>query len=352
MSINGLSIIKKIVFVFLIIAGLIIAKTFLIPLAIGGVLATLFLPLCRFLEKHRFPKFLAVFICLLALTCVVAFVFGLLGWKLSELTTDFILIKQRALNTFSDMQNFVLKHFGIANKKQIQMLQNEQPSLTYIMQMVAGSLSFFFSNLILVFAYFFLILFYRNHLQQFLIQLTSSSQKKEVAHVFSSAANVSQQYLLGLGKMIVCLWIMYGIGFSILGVKNALFFAFLCGLLEIVPYIGNITGTVLTLLMATVQGVGYPILIGIVSTYGAVQFIQGWVLEPLILGPQVKINPLFSILSLVVGQLIWGIAGMFLAIPILAMLKIIFDHVDTLKPYGFLIGEINNPKTNKLILKI
>ena len=140
-------------------------------------------------------------------------------------------------------------------------------------------------------------------------------------------------------------------GFSILGVHNALFFAFLCGLLEIIPFINNLTGTSITVLVAAVQGGSSPMLIGIIVTYGIIQFIQGWVLEPLIVGSQVKINPLFTIIALVVGQLVWGLPGIFLAIPLIAMIKIICDHIEPLKPYGFLIGETNDVKNESFITK-
>jgi predicted PurR-regulated permease PerM len=134
------------------------------------------------------------------------------------------------------------------------------------------------------------------------------------------------------------------IGFSIVGVKNAIFFAILCGLLEIVPYIGNIIGTSITILVSAVSGADVGVLLSIAATYGFVQLFQGWVLSPLIVGPQVKINSLFTIIALVAGGLIWGVAGIFLAIPILAMLKIICDHFEPLKPYGFLIGETEKEK--------
>jgi predicted PurR-regulated permease PerM len=163
-------------------------------------------------------------------------------------------------------------------------------------------------------------------------------------HLIDSAANISQQYLLGISKMIVLLWIMYGIGFGLLGVENALFFAVLCGLLEIIPYVGNIIGTTLTLVVAAVHGADLSMLGGIVLVYGVVQVIQGWILEPLILGPQVKINPLFTIFALVLGELLWGISGMILAIPMIAMFKIVCDHIEPLKPYGFLIGEIETER--------
>jgi len=116
------------------------------------------------------------------------------------------------------------------------------------------------------------------------------------------------------------------------------------GLLEIIPYVGNITGTVLTLIVAALHGANLSMLGGIVLVYGVIQMIQGWVLEPLILGPQVKINPLFTIFALVIGELLWGISGMILAIPMIAIFKIVCDHIETLKPYGFLIGEIQTDR--------
>jgi predicted PurR-regulated permease PerM len=120
---------------------------------------------------------------------------------------------------------------------------------------------------------------------------------------------VAQKYLGGLGLMIVTLWVMYTIGFTIAGVKNPFFFAILCGLLEIVPFVGNITGTAITVLASVAQGGNMSLIIGILITYGIVQFIQTYLLEPLIVGNEVNINPLFTIAGLVAGELIWGIPG-------------------------------------------
>jgi predicted PurR-regulated permease PerM len=116
------------------------------------------------------------------------------------------------------------------------------------------------------------------------------------------------------------------------------------GLLEIVPFVGNITGTSLTILMALTQGGGGGMIIGILITYGLVQFIQTYILEPMIVGSEVNINPLFTILGIILGELVWGIPGMILAIPILGILKIVCDHIPSLQPYGFLIGEEKKKK--------
>lgn len=351
MTLSSTSIIKKLVLLFLVFAGLYYAKAFLMPLSIGVVLATLFLPLCRGLEHLKIPKGLAALICLLVLLAAIAGVVSLLGWQISELANDITLIREKVFQMGFFMQEYVYQHLGISADRQSQILKSESPSIRSIVQIAAGSFTYLLTNFILVMAYVFLLLYYRGHIRNFILKLSPESEREELGRVIQRAAHVSQQYLVGLTKMIVCLWIMYGIGFSILGVKNALFFAVLCGLLEIVPFVGNITGTFITVSVTAVQGGSVPLLLGIVSTYAFVQFIQGWVLEPLIVGPQVKINPFTTIIALVLGQLVWGLPGIFLAIPLVAMVKIACDHIDPLKPLGFLIGEIERPEGSPGFIK-
>jgi len=340
MTITSISIIKKLLLLFLVFAGLYYAKAFLIPLAIGGVLATLFLPFSKWMESKKVPKGLVILICLILLLLVITGIAALLGWQITELANDFELIKQRIAQKLDAIHYYMLFNFGISEVTQTEVIKEQQPFVTSFIKSMIASTSSIFTDFMLVLVYIFCLLYYRNHIKKFLIKLSPTSQQKEMELVVSSAAKVSQQYLLGLTKMVVCLWIMYFIGFSILGVKNALFFAIFCGLLEIVPFIGNITGTTLTLLVAAVNGASLPMLGGIAITYGVVQLIQGWVLEPLIVGSQVKINPFTTILALIIGHLVWGIPGIFIAIPLIAMIKIVCDHVESLKPYGYLIGEI------------
>src|SRR4029079_6177208 len=124
-----------------------------------------------------------------------------------------------------------------------------------------------------------------------------------------------------------------------------------CGLLEIVPFVGNLTGTAITVIAVITQGGSSSMILGVLFTYALVQFFQTYLLEPLIVGRGVSINPLFTIMGIVAGEMIWGIPGMILAIPLLGIFKIICDHVEPLKPYGFLIGskrEANRSMIDKI----
>ena len=347
------SVIKKMAIVFLIIIGLYFAQKFLIPFCISSILATVFLPFCNWMEKNKFQNLLAVFISFLCLLSIVFILASLVGFQISELISDAELLKQKISESAKIFQQYIFDTLNISVKEQNNILKNEQPSYSNMAQSMLGSMTGFFSDTILMFVYFILLLYYRRHIKSFLVHLANKSQQTEMAQVIEKVAAVSQQYFIGLSKMIFLLWIMYGIGFSALGVKNAIFFAILCGVLEIVPFVGNLIGTTLTVLIAAINGADTEVLIGIIIVYMVVQFIQGWILEPLIVGSQVKINSLFTILALVLGELLWGIAGIILAIPLTAMFKIICDHFEPMKPYGFLIGEIASArKKSKIVEKL
>lgn len=344
MTITSISTLKNLLILFLVFAGLHYAQDFLMPLAIAGVFATLFLPLTMWLELKKFPRGLAVFICLLVLLLVVGVIGALLGWQISELIKDIALIKQKGSEVINQLQQFILNHFGISIEQQSQVFKGQQLYYTDIIQRFAGSVTSILINFVLILAYIFCLLYYRGHIKQFVLKLTVAAHRTEMNEVLHTASRVSQQYLIGIAKMIVLLWIMYFIGFSIAGVNNVLFFAILCGLLEIIPYIGNITGTTLTVLVAGIQGASPSVLLGIVISYALIQLFQGWILEPIIVGPQVRINSFTTIIALVIGELVWGIPGIFLAIPLVAMFKIVCDHNQSLKPYGFFIGVVASKK--------
>lgn len=347
MKISGTSIIKWLTIILLSFACIYFGRAFLVPISISGVIATLFLPLCRKIERLGVHKSIAAIFCLIILVAFITGLGYLLGWQIQALSNDATLIKERLINMIDVVQGFVLEHFGITVNKQMELVSKQQSVIGSAIGNLAGSIAGILTNFLFMLVYIFLLLVYRSHIKKFILMLVKVNETIETNQLIESVANVSQQYLVGLSKMIGCLWIMYGIAFSLLGVKNALFFAFLCGILEIIPFIGNITGTLLTLLVSAAQGAPPSVLIGIAGVYGAIQFIQGWLLEPIIVGPQVRINPLFTIIALIVGELLWGVPGIFLAIPLTAMLKIVFDNVSPLQPYGFLIGEEPRIKKTK-----
>jgi len=334
--------IQVLFFLFLVIAGLYYARPFLVPVAFAGLLSMLFLPISRRLENKGVKRAIAALLCILIIVAVIAGIVALLSWQVSDLAKDTEQMEQRINQMVSQMKQGISKNLGISPETQQQMLSQQGGSGSGAGKMVAGFLGSVMGILVdtlLVLVYIFLFMYFRGHLKAFILKLVPQAEKNNARQIIHDIQLVAQQYLGGLGMMIVGLWIMYSIGFSIAGVKNAIFFAILCGLLEIIPFVGNLTGNAITILMAITQGGGMNIVIGILITYALVQFFQSYILEPLVVGAEVNINPLFTIVILVLGELVWGIAGMVLAIPLLGIVKIICDHIEPLKPYGFLIGE-------------
>jgi predicted PurR-regulated permease PerM len=327
---------------FIVIAGtavLYIAKPVLVPLAFALVLAMLLMPLSKRMEKAGVNRAIAIVACILLLLLTIAVIIGLLSWQLSSLMDDINNIEVRIADTVRKIQNFISAHTGINKNQQKEIVEqvNEGGSTSLISQItsiIMGGLL----NCILVLVYIFLLMYSRDHLILFIRKAVPVTQRGNVADMVHCAGEVSQQYLTGLAQMILTLWVMYSIGFSIVGVKYAIFFAILCGTLEIIPFVGNLTGSAITVIFGVVQGGDFKLIAGILITYGLVQFIQSYILEPLVVGRGVNLNPLFTILGIVIGGAIWGLPGMVLAVPVFGMIKIFLDHFEALKPYGFLLG--------------
>ncbi|HYJ38309.1 MAG TPA: AI-2E family transporter [Chitinophagaceae bacterium] len=339
--------IQILVLLFLVIAGLYYGRPFFIPLAFGGLLSMLFLPICRWLESRGISRGLAALLSVLSLVIIIGAVVGLVTWQVTDFAKDVTNMEQKVQELVNKTRQFISQNFGLSEQQQDALLQSQQPSAAQqstILSSLAGSFFGIIVNLILVLVYIFLFIYFRRHLKRFILLLVPAQQKENAQQILQDVQKVSQQYLTGLGGMIVCLWVLYSIGFSIAGLKNAIFFAILCGLLEIIPFIGNLTGSLIAALMAFTQGGGMPMVTVVIITYLLIQFIQTYILEPLIVGSEVNINPLFTIVVLVIGELLWGIPGMVLAIPLTGIIKILCDHIEPLKPYGFLIGENKSKK--------
>ncbi len=333
-------------FSFLVISGMYFGREFLIPIAIASLLAMLFVPLSRWFESKGIGRALASLFCVLTLLLGIAGVIALLSWQASDISNDISQIGERLSKIGHELRQFIAKNVGISAEKQKEWIDKQSasasgPSMGTAGTILSSAMSIVVDS-ILVLVYLFLFICSRAHLKKFVLTIVPSAEAKETDQIINDAGKMAQKYISGMSMMIVMLWILYGIGFSIAGVENALFFAVLCGILEIIPFIGNLTGTALTVLMVISQGGDDTMIFAVLGTYIIIQFLQTYILEPLVVGSEVNINPLFTILALVLFELIWGIPGMILAIPMLGILKIVCDHVKPLKSYGFLIGKEKN----------
>jgi predicted PurR-regulated permease PerM len=318
-------------------------KPFLVPVAFAALFAMLLLPVTQWLERHRWNRVVATLCSVSILLVFAGGVFLFVGNQITKLSEDSGKIEQQVRSKYRQVQEYITNTMGIPKEKQEQMMKEQQSSAASktsgMISGIIGGLTGILTDSIIVIVYIFLFIYFRAYLKRFVLRIAPDGEEENARRIMNRSQKVTQKYLAGMALMILSLWLMYGIGFSIAGVKNALFFAILCGLLEIVPFIGNLIGNGLAILMSLVQGGGTNVVIGILITYAVVQFLQSYILEPLVVGKEVNINPLFTILGLIGAEVLWGIPGMVIAIPALGVAKIICDNIESLKPYGQLIGE-------------
>ncbi|MFD1768308.1 AI-2E family transporter [Sphingobacterium suaedae] len=334
--------ILKVLLIFtLIVCILLYAKSVLAPLAIAAILAMLFVGLSKKLEKRGWPRWASALLSVGILFASTTGLLLLLSWQMQSFASNIDSMKENILQLIARLQNWIDAQFGLDQEQQKSLAKEQVATGKSNSGMASSFASGFFSllvDMILVFVYTYLLLFYRTRIKKFLIRVSAPNDQEQALEIAHRSTEVATSYMSGLAKMIVVLWLLYGSAFSLIGVENALFFAVLCGVLELVPFIGNLTGTGLTILGVIAQGGKSDLIIGVLVVYAVVQFVQTYLLEPLIVGTEVNINPLFTIISLVAAEAIWGISGMVLAIPVAGIIKIVCDTVPSLQPYGYLIG--------------
>ncbi|WKW46100.1 AI-2E family transporter [Myroides sp. JBRI-B21084] len=325
----------------------VVGKTVLVPLVMGFLVSMLLLPFANFQErKLKFPRILSSLIAPILFSLVVISVIFLIGTQMAQFTQDLPEFQLQMERIFHDVQTFVYNRFGVSEEDQIKYIaKNLDEVLKRGSGFVGTALSSVTSTLAsatFVFLATFFFLLYRSHLVKFLIWCFPPKDQRKVKEVVVEIQIIIKQYIFGLFLQLLAVSTLMFIAYSIIGIKYALLFAILCGVLNLIPYVGIFTATVLAALVTLATG--QPIqAIWVVVVVIVVNSIDGNIITPKIIGSKVALNSFVVLFGIVIAESIWGIAGMFLAIPILAICKIIFDNVDGLRPYGFVLGEEDAP---------
>lgn len=311
----------------------------LVPLAFAAFLAVLLNPLCNWLEKHKVPKMLAITISLSVMIITIATIFYLLSTQMVQFGDSLPMLKQKFGEITVNLKTMIHDTFGIATKKQDQMvkdaLDNSQAVVGKTLNGVLGTLAIVF----LLPVYIFLMLLYKTLILNFLYEVFAEENSKKVSDVLSETKGAIQSYIVGLLIEMVIVAVMNSTALLLLGVKYAILIGCIGAILNLIPYLGGIIAIALPVLMATVTKDGYTTQLGVIGAYILIQFIDNNILVPRIVSSKVQINALMSIIVVLLGNMLWGVSGMFLSIPFVAVLKIVFDRIEDLKPWGKLLGD-------------
>lgn len=334
----------------------ILGQTLLAPMLTSFLLALLLLPMANFMEhKWRFSRSMASIVAVILMIAFISGVMYFLANQLSDLWQDWPLLKKQGETSFHELQNWISNTFHINAKKQIDYLKDSATSALATSATVLGatlltlSSTFLFLSFLLLFTFF--ILNYRRVLFTFLTAVFDESHKEKVGDIVTRIQYIIKKYITGLFLQMVIVTLMMVLVLWILGVKYAVLLGLVAGIFNIIPYIGIFTALLISILITFATAGAAKVLL-VVIAFAGVHALDGNILMPLVVGSKVKINALFAFIGIVVGEMVWGISGMFLCIPYMAMLKIIFDRVDQLKPWGILLGGEDKPHKKRKVYRI
>jgi predicted PurR-regulated permease PerM len=329
-----------IVFTYLILNKL---QFYFVPVSFAALFAALMLPVCRRLERDGFPRILAIFICLIFILLFV----GVLAYFISTQVNQFVKqlpdLKQQVNGKLGGVEDWFEKITGYDVRQQPNLINGETDKWLSSAESIVGTVLAFTGTTIislgLFIVHFILFLLYRTRIRLFLFRIVPEKSYAVLEDIMSQASIVTQQYLLGIITVMTIMAVLNSAGLMILGIPNAIFFGIFASVLNVIPYIGIWLGSILPFLMALIIKDEWWQAFFVIGVFAVTHFLDSNFLTPRITGSRVKVNALATFAAIVVGEVIWGIAGMILFIPLLGTLKVIFDRVPELQPIGYLIGD-------------
>jgi len=332
-------------------ALLYIGQGIIVPLFFAILLATLLLPATNFLQRlglHRIPSII------LSITVTLILILGILyilSHQVQVFLRDIDAIRDRLAALIESLQNWVDQKFNVSTEKQNQYLKdsisNIRSSGPSLVGQTVGTITEMLSYVVFLPVYTFLILYYKGLIRKFIIATFKNGSEERISEILYESRTIGRHYILGLMIDMSIVFALNSIGFLILGIKYAIFLALVAALLNLIPYIGMLIANIFCMLITLVSSDTTSNVVWVAVVLAAVQFVDNNFLMPLIVGNKVRINALVTIVGVVIGGALCGVSGMFLAIPGLAVMKVIFDRVEGLKPWGMLLGDDTTGKTKK-----
>ncbi|MEO7445459.1 MAG: AI-2E family transporter [Ferruginibacter sp.] len=346
----------KLLMIMCIVIFITYGQTVFVPLAFAIILSILLLPVTNFLErKVHFSKAMAnLFTVIFALSIIAGLIY-FFSYEVASFLKDIDSIKRHLSDHYETLQTWIQRKFNISPNQQTKMIENATANSKSSSEVIGETVftitrTMFF--IIMVAIYSFLILHYRHMIKRFLIDLFNKAHEPQIHEVLQESKGIVQKYMLGLVTEISIVAVANCAVLLIIGVKYAIFLGIFAAFLNIIPYVGILTGMIFASLVTLTTSTNISDIVWIIISFEIIHFIDSNFLMPRIVGSKVKINALVTILGVVVGGTLVGLSGIFLALPTIAILKIIFDRIDELKPWGVLMGDDTEEKKSIIVKRL
>ncbi len=323
-----------------------IAQGIIVPLIFSVIIAIVLHPVVKLMVRIKINRVVAITI-IIIITIIVLSVLGtLLFSQVSRFTESWPLLVEKFTEAINNMVIWASGYFDINPEKfhgwlaqtKGEIINSSTSSIGQTIVTVGG----WFVMLFLIPVYVFLLLLYQPLIIDFIHKLFNADQQGSLGKMISQSKTVIQGYLIGLFAEFIILAILYAGAFFILGIDYAILLGVVVSLLNVVRYIGPLIG--IALVMALALATKSPAhMLYVLMSHIFIQIVDNFYIVPKVVASRVRINALFSIIAMIAGFALWGISGMFLAIPLLAIAKLVFDNSEPLKPWGFLLGDTMPP---------
>jgi predicted PurR-regulated permease PerM len=312
------------------------------PLALSCLLAILLISPCRFFEKQGFPRGIAALISLVIAITVFAIIFYIISTSIISFRDDLPQMKQNINASIHQMQNWAQTQLHLSTEKMQELMKsstsNVIPKTSYIVNTTLTTVSTAIFISILIMIQTFLLILYRSLIVRFFIMIFSKEHGAVIYELFVKMRYVIRSYIVGLFIEMLIIAIAYCSVLLFLGVKYALLLGIIGAVLNIIPYLGILMACIMSALITLTTNSPSTVMWMIISLI-LIHMLDTNVLMPKIVGSKVKINALSTIVGVIIGTALWGIPGTFMAVPIMAILKLVFEQVEELKPFAVLMGD-------------
>lgn len=329
--------------IFVFTSMLYIAQDIIVPLIFSVMIAVLLYPIVNFFVRMKINRVIAIIFTLFLTILVTTLVAVLIFRQASIFVESWPLMVEKFSLTLNEFTHWASRYFDLNQWKVNRWIKTTKTDSLTISGAEVGQTMFVLGNSIMVMllvpVYVFLLLYYNKLIIEFIHRVFVSSDQNQVSKIISETKTVIQRYLAGLVIEAIIVAILNTAALFALGIEYAILLGIIGALLNVIPYIGGLVAVALPMAVALATKDTGMYALYVLAIYYIIQLIDNNLIVPLIVSSKVRINALFAIIVVFAGNALWGISGMFLSIPLLAIIKVIFDHIEPLKPWGFLLGD-------------
>lgn len=320
-------------------------KGLLLPLAIAGLLAMLVNPIDEKLRSMGWPDWASISAAFLVLLLFFGGLSAAVGKQALNFSDNWPQTKQKLSEKLNELRVETGLEGVIPQMDEEEKGKSGKNLLSQLPFSSSGLLGFLggtfgiIGDFLLMLVYVILLLSHKERLRSFILKRMPDQERGTTHQTINESVNIAQDYLRGRLMLIAILTVLYAVGFLIIGLDYALLIALLVAVLSIIPYLGNIIGGVFAAALAFASGGGGSPVLGVFITMAVAQGLESYILTPLIVGDEVDLNPLFTIIGVVGMTIVWGAVGAIIAIPLFAIIRIICSHIPDLRDYAYLLGQ-------------